>query len=92
MSVRGTTHARLSRKVIIREGEAEGDKIYCGWDICDKDGTMLHHVAINMAKPGFPRHLARYVFCTERHKQYFLNSHRPGQYGVLPGGFKGTIL
>lgn len=91
MTVRGTAHALLTRKVIIREGEQQGGKILCGWDTCDHDGTMLHHVAVNQAKPGFPRQLARYVFCSERHKQYWLNAHRLG-HGNLPAGYRSTIL
>lgn len=91
MSVRGTAHALLTRKVIILEGEQQGGKILCAWDTCDRDGTMLHHVAVNQAKPGFPRNLARYVFCTDRHKQYWQSSQRLG-YGNLPAGSRSTIL
>lgn len=91
MSVRGTTHARITRKVIIREGEQQGGKILCGWDDCEKDGVMLHHIAVNQAKPGFPPSLARYVFCSDRHKQYWAHSHRLG-YGNLPAGSRSTIL
>lgn len=84
MSVRGTSHARHHKKVVILEGAAAGTKIFCGWDDCDLDGFALFQVVINAAKPGFPRKLERYVFCTERHKQYWLNSHIA--YGQLPSG------
>jgi hypothetical protein len=93
MSVRGTTHARIHRKVVIREGEDTGGKITCAWSDCDKDGYLLHHIAVNVARPGFPCQLERYVFCSERHKQYFIHSYRtPAGHGRLPAGFRGTIL
>ncbi|MHB1595390.1 MAG: hypothetical protein ACYCO9_16405 [Streptosporangiaceae bacterium] len=91
MSVRGTTHARLVRKVIVRDGDHEGEKIVCAWLDCDKDGYMLYHVATNEAKPGFPRRLARYVFCSERHKQYWLNSHRPGMGAGMAPGYRNAL-
>ena len=92
MPVRGTSHARLMRKVILREGDI-GGKVFCAWDDCDNDGYIMFHVAINAARPGFPRQLERYVFCSERHRQYFLNVHRDrGLHGYLPAGERGRII
>lgn len=92
MSVRGTTHARHSKKVVILEGEQAGDKILCGWSDCDNDGLMLFHLASNAARPGYGRRLERYVFCSERHRQYFLHQMHRGLAGQLPTGERGRIL
>lgn len=92
MSVRGTSHARLHRKVIIREGADEGGKIFCGWDDCDRDGLMLYGVRQNDARPGFPAQWVTFVFCSERHKQYWLQSyHRPGTHGRMPAGLRRMV-
>jgi hypothetical protein len=90
VSVRGTTHARHMRRVIIREGAEEGRPVDCGWDDCTNRGFNNHRVQINEAKPGFPPKYINYVFCCDRHRQYFLNSHRG--YGMLPTGSRGGIL
>lgn len=91
MSVRGTTHARLSKKVVILEGAQAGDKILCGWLDCDNDGLMLYQAVTNAARPGYGRRLERYVFCTERHRQYFLHQMGRGLVGRLPSGERGRI-
>lgn len=92
MSARGTTHARVHRKVIIREGADEGGKIFCAWADCDADGYTLYQLRSNDAKPGMPPQIIRFVFCSERHRQYFLHTQRRGLHGHLPAGWKGTIL
>ena len=75
--------------VIVREqNEHEGERILCAWDDCDRYGYANHQTVINEAKPGFPVKLARYVFCTDRHKVMFDRSHLPGQYGRLPAGMR----
>lgn len=91
MSVRGTTHARHSKKVVILEGEQAGQKILCAWLDCDNDGLMLYQLVTNGAQPGYPRQLERYVFCTERHRQYFLHQMHKGNVGKLPVGERGLI-
>lgn len=93
MSVRGTTHARHHKKVIILEGAQKGEKIKCGWLDCDEDGYILYQAVTNAARPGFPRHLERYVFCTERHRQYFLHQMRGhgALVGRLPAGERSRI-
>lgn len=87
MSVRGTSHARHHRKVVILDGgEQRGGKIACAWSDCDNDGYILYQAVTNAAQPGRPRHLERYVFCCERHRQYFLHQMRGGLAGALPPG------
>lgn len=92
MSTRGTTHARLTRKVIILEGEDKGGKIRCGQPGCDNDGVMLHELRTNARQRGYGVQLERYVFCSERHRQMFLNQMRTGMVGRLPTGERGRIL
>jgi hypothetical protein len=95
MSVRGTTHARHTKRVIIRKGQDEGGRILCAWDDCDRDGTTLHYHRICEHKDFVPcdslkaQH-AQYVFCSERHRQFWLHSHR--KHGQLPSGWRSSIL
>ena len=76
MSVRGTTHARITRKAIIREDDdRQGGKISCCWDECDRDGLMLYRARINDNAPGQPPRHVWYLFCSERHKQLWIDSY-----------------
>lgn len=91
MAVRGTSVARHHRQLVITsqaDAEFEGDRIWCAWQDCDRYGYYCYQTVINEAKPGFPRKLARYVFCCEQHKDYFDHSHLPGEYGKLRGRFR----
>lgn len=96
MPVRGTTlwrHARNEKRVIVNEGENNpqtGTRIFCAWDDCDRDGFELYKLVVNYAKPGFPPYRTTYVFCSERHRLYFLNSHR--DFGNLPAGTRSALL
>lgn len=92
MSVRGTTHARHHKKVIIREGEADGDKISCAWLDCDDDGYHFYRVRVNYGTNQTRTQPLNtwYVFCSERHRQFFINSHRDNKN--LPPGYKASIL
>jgi hypothetical protein len=77
----------LARKVI-SSGPAH-DYIICSWDDCEKYGVMLHRIVIHYGVPPH-RYDVTHVFCSERHRQYFVNSHR--DYGKLPAGYKLTTL
>lgn len=77
-------HARLNKKVINFD-HAGDKKIYCAWDECDRDGYELHRVKVNYGTAGTP-HNVTYVFCTDRHKQYWLHSEK--KYGNLPPGYR----
>jgi hypothetical protein len=60
------------------------DQAYlCCWDDCSKRGTMLHLLRIWEGEE-----LTNYVFCSDRHKQYHINSHVA--YGKLPAGHRAT--
>lgn len=87
MPVRGTTrwnHAIVQRKVINRDHD-DGKKVMCAWDICLNDGYETNKVVVNDAKPGYEPRPLTYVFCCERHRQYWINSVR--DYGNLPSGY-----
>lgn len=78
----GREHAIIQKKVINRD--AWGDrKIVCAWDDCERDGFDLYKCRVNYGTPGYPQ-VVRYVFCSERHRQYWIHSHR--SYGNLPSG------
>jgi hypothetical protein len=93
MPVRGTSIARHAREIIIRErGQQEGERIVCAWADCDNDAVQLHQVCVyDHYRPGYGPP-SRYAFCSEQCRQYFLRSHRPGQYGRLPPGMRGRWL
>lgn len=91
MSVRGTTHARVMRRVIIREGERIGNNARCCWDQCDTDGYDLYKARVRDTAHGIePAIFTWYLFCSERHKQYWVDSYlHPGTHGKLQTGNKG---
>lgn len=92
MPVRDTTrwkHAIIQRKVI--NLDHAGDRyICCAWDDCEKDGYETNKVRVNTAAPGEDPNYIQYVFCTERHRQYWIHSIR--SVNNLPPGYKRSIL
>jgi hypothetical protein len=81
-------HGIIEKRVI--NLDHAGDRhVMCAWDDCERDGFDLHQVRINYGKALTP-HVVKHVFCTERHKQFFINSHR--QYGVLPPGYRRSFI
>lgn len=74
-----------------------GDTVWlrCCWDDCDRDATTLHktmfhdHAKALGCDDWRSKHLW-YTFCSERHRQLFLNAHI--SYGNLPLGEHGRIL
>ena len=93
MPVRGTSVARHSREVIIREqNNQEGERIWCAWADCDNHAHSNHQLVINEAKPGFPPQICRYAFCSDNCRTYFARSHIPGQYGKLPAGHRSRYM
>lgn len=77
-------HAIITKKVINLD-HAGNRKVMCAWADCDRDGYELHKVRVNYGTDAIPDVL-NYVFCSDRHKQYFIHSHR--QYGHLPPGHR----
>lgn len=76
-------HAIIQKKVINLDHQGD-KKVMCAWDDCERDGFDLYKCTVNYGKPGYDPQIVKYVFCTERHRQYWINSHR--KYGNLPSG------
>jgi len=93
MTIRDTTayrHAIIQKKIINLDS-GDGRHVMCSWDTCESDGFELYKIRVNTAAPGAePRHM-NYVFCSERHKQYWLNNVRPGSNNNLPPGYRGHL-
>lgn len=81
-------HAIIEKKVINLD-HAGTRHVMCAWDDCENDGVELHQVRINYGTPVTP-HVVRHVFCSERHKQYWINSVR--SYGRLPPGYRRSVI
>ena len=102
MAVRGTTHARIEKKII--NHDRGGTFLVCAWMECDKDAVYLYEVRNHEHAREIPcdHELAKhctYAFCSERHKQYHLactgaqaletQERYNGQVaGMLPPGWK----
>jgi hypothetical protein len=75
VSVRGTRHALIQRKVI--NHDRGGTFIMCAWSDCDRDGYELYKVTSHehaqsiACDSSLAKHIS-YVFCSERHKQYWV--------------------
>lgn len=53
-----------------------GIPIRCAWDDCQSPGYDEHKVIINE-----PNKKLHYIFCSDRHRQFHINSHH--SYGKL---------
>lgn len=70
----------------------DGAVLLCGWLDCDRPGYETHKVREYL---GFdPRHRGPiytwYVFCTERHRQYFIHSTTHNKN--LPPGYRLAVV
>lgn len=81
-------HAIIEKKVI--NLDHAGDRhVMCGWDDCENDGVELHKVKVNDGTWENPK-VVNFVFCSERHKQYWINS--TAKYGQLPPGYRRSCI
>jgi len=82
---------RVSKPVLSRDA---GTWLQCCWFECERQGFDLHKTRFHDHNKGVPcahpdsRHVW-YVFCSERHRDYFLHSHI--SMGNLPAGSKLTV-
>ena len=60
-----------------------GAHIPCCWEDCWRDGVELHKFVV---REGV--NTITYVFCSERHRRYFMNSHI--SLGNLPNGYRNS--
>jgi hypothetical protein len=83
-------HAIINKKVInMDHGGAK--HVMCAWDTCERDGYQNNRVRVNNGTPTEPRYM-NYIFCTNRHKMYWLASMRSGNNNNLPAGYKRSII
>jgi hypothetical protein len=80
-------HGR-NEKVIINLDHAGDRHVMCAWDDCENDGFELYKCKVNYGKAGTP-HIVIHVFCSERHRQYWINSVKG--YGHLPKGMANLL-
>lgn len=93
----------VQRKVINFDrsysGEAETHYIHCGWDDCEKHGYECYKVRIHTEREGYQERIVNFVFCSERHRQYFIQSgqqaasgmHPDYMHGMLPKGMRNSL-
>ena len=68
--------------------------IRCTWFECERDGfelykTIFHEHARSVPCDAPLAEHVNFVFCSERHRQYFLNSHK--SMGNLPKGYAKSL-
>lgn len=105
MGVRGTTHAILQKRVI--NHDRGGTFVQCAWSDCYKDGFESHKITQHAHARTIPcdsslaTHVS-FVFCTERHRQYWLacsgeqahdtEARNNGRIsGMLPPGYRNSL-
>lgn len=69
---------RVSKPVINKQ---TGAHLPCCWMDCWRDGVEVHKVRVRSGEEALD-----YVFCSERHRQFFIHSHRA--QGMLPPGYR----
>lgn len=75
------THVRC----IGPDGQPTQERILCAWADCTAWGHDEIRVVRNEGRNGSPmRTQLIYVFCNQRHRLFYLQSHRA--YGQLPAG------
>ena len=73
---------------------SSGEWIRCAWFECDQQGyelykSVFHEHARTMRCDNPLSQHVNFIFCSERHKQYYLHSHV--DMGNLPPGFKTSL-
>jgi hypothetical protein len=83
--------AGVARKVL---SFSSGQWITCAWADCGRPAYELYKAVFHEHARELPCDSPRsehinFIFCTERHKQYFANSHV--NFGQLPAGYAKSI-
>jgi hypothetical protein len=81
-------HARI-HKPVINLDHGGSRHVMCAWDDCERQGYELHKCVVNNGTARQPQ-LLNYVFCSERHKMFWINSQN--KYGSLPPGYKRSFI
>jgi hypothetical protein len=61
---------RVAKKVI---SMSTHDALLCCWDDCTRPGYDMHQVRVNDAAAGCEPRIVKFVFCSEGHRQYFID-------------------
>jgi hypothetical protein len=83
---------RTAKPVLSRD---DGTWLKCCWDDCERQGFDSHKTRFHDHAHGLPcdhpdaKHVW-YVFCSNRHRDYFLHSHR--SMGNLPPGSRLMLI
>lgn len=82
MPVRGSSewrHAIIGKKIINLDMGGDGrvtesgtHYVMCAWDTCEKDGLEMYKIVKHLGVMRGERTM-NYVFCSEKHRQYFLD-------------------
>ena len=96
---------RVRKQIPVPEfyGDPDAERIWCGWADCDNPGSGLVTIVECYAAPGVRNHpelprrpecseCRRVAFCCAQHRDYYVRSHRPGQYGRLSAGVNARFL
>lgn len=83
-------HARIEKPMLNMDHGGES-YITCAYWLCDQRGYDLHQVRINYGKRDTP-HVVKHIFCTERHKQGFINFALHGNPNMPPGFRRSIVL
>jgi hypothetical protein len=93
------------KKAINMDHAANGGTVkfvMCAWDDCEKDGYEMYKLVTQTGNPNYHDAMGNdysrpltYLFCCERHRQYWINGSLQAKrgyekeflYGNLPKGF-----
>lgn len=85
-------HGKRLGKYVYNMDVPGGRRIVCAWADCEADGvnlylTVVHDHSTRCDHPD-AKH-PKYLFCSERHKMYWVNSHR--NMWNLPAGSRNVM-
>ena len=69
---------------------AHGKPLPCVWDDCWEHGDNRHRVEVDHDAPKFKGEKLVYIFCSERHRDYWRHSTK--DRGNLPTGSRGGLV
>jgi hypothetical protein len=100
----GRRHAIVQKKAINMDFAANGGTVkfvMCAWDDCEHDGYEMYKCVVETGnvQGGYESRPLTYIFCSERHRQYWIQSGRQAQrgyapeymHGMLPPGYRNAL-
>jgi hypothetical protein len=80
----------IVQKKVHNMDSGEGRAIVCAWDTCERVGYEMYKIINHLGNERGERTM-NYVFCSERHKQYWIAAIRPGNNNNLPPGMRNSM-